>query len=147
MTRTMSGTLLIYVFCILSVGGALAADATKLPPLKTATEILANKQTLQGKDYRILGYIRFDRPSRRAFLHRNLRELHKRDYKKTIFLGLRAKDFANRNINDGEHVMVTGYLATSMRGPLGVYPAHVIVDKIAVDPKRISNAINADAQT
>jgi hypothetical protein len=106
-------------------------------PLKTVDEILRHKEALDGRDYRIAGFVRFDRISKRGFLYRNLPELRKMDYKKTIFLGLRFEDFGNLKIRDEQFVIVTGYLTEDMHGPLGAYPAHVIVDRIDAAPRRV----------
>jgi hypothetical protein len=35
-------------------------------------------------------------------------------------------------IPDGSYVVTTGYLSKDARGPLGVYPAHIIVDRVKV---------------
>lgn len=99
---------------------------------KTADEILRNRIALAGKDYKITGFARFDPLSKRGFLYRNLRELRRHDRERTIFLQLDLDKFWTHRIPDEAYVLVTGYLAEELHGPLGSYPAHVVVNAIEV---------------
>jgi hypothetical protein len=125
-------TKLVAALCVFfaCVGSVQVAYPQSILPLKTADEILRHREMLKGKDYRISGFARFDRLSRRGFLYGGLSDLRKHNRKKTIFLQLDLKRFAKLQINDEQYVIVTGYLAEEMHGPLGSYPAHVIVDRI-----------------
>jgi hypothetical protein len=98
----------------------------------SAEELLRHTQSLRGKVISVEGFVRFDRLSQRGFLYRNMRELRRRDYHKTIFLELGNENYVSLKIPDGPRVVVTGFLSPDLRGPLGVYPAHIIVDKIQV---------------
>ena len=99
-------------------------------PAKTVDQVIRQRNTLGGTDIAIKGFVRFDRLSRRGFLYRNLYDLRQQNYKKTIFLQLGAEKYSSLRIPDRQFVVVNGYLAEELRGPLGVYPAHVIVQRI-----------------
>lgn len=78
----------------------------------------------------VQGFARFDRLSRRGFLYGSVKEMIARNYKRTIFLELGNENYTSLEIPDGTYVLVVGYLSPDLHGPLGVYPGHIIVDKI-----------------
>jgi len=119
---------------LMLVGFASAADA------HTADEVL-RKPHLKGHVISVEGIVRFDRLSQRGFLYRDLSDMRHRDYRKTIFLELGNEGFASLKIPDGSYVVATGYLSKDLRGPLGVYPAHIIVDRVKV--LRKTSAVSA----
>lgn len=123
---------MLLVVCVPVVALGPLSDIFAGSQLKTRTsaEVLRDKQALQGHDVAIEGFVRFDRLSRRGFLYGNLNDLRTLNYKKTIFLELGNEKFSSLKIPDEKVVIVRGYLSESLRGPLGVYPAHVIVDRI-----------------
>jgi hypothetical protein len=93
---------------------------------------------LKGQVVSVEGFVRFDRVSQRGFLYRDLDDLQRRNYRKTIFLELGNEGFASLKIPDGSYVVATGYLSKELRGPLGVYPAHIIVDHVKVLRKNMA---------
>ena len=97
----------------------------------TADEVL-RKPRLKGHVISVEGFVRFDRLSQRGFLYRDLSDMRHRKYQTTIFLELGNEDFSSLKIPDGSYVVATGYLSKDLRGPLGVYPAHIIVDRMKV---------------
>jgi len=97
----------------------------------TADEIW-RKPHLKGHVISVEGVVRFDRPSQRGFLYRDLSDMRHRTYRRTIFLELGNEGFSSLTIPDGSYVLATGYLSKDLRGPLGVYPAHIIVDRVKV---------------
>ncbi len=105
--------------------GAVAA-----PNKVTAGELLAHKQALHGNIVLVEGLVRFDRPSQRGFLYQTPKDLRNRNFRKTIFLELGNENYSSMKISDGSYVLVRGYLSKDLRGPLGVYPAHIIVDRM-----------------
>ena len=84
------------------------------------------------------GFVRFDRLSQRGFLNKNLADMRNRNYRETVFLELGNENYSSLKIQDGTYVLVTGYLSKELRGPLGVYAGHIIVDRI--QPLRANNA-------
>jgi hypothetical protein len=108
---------------LMLIGVASAADAY------TADEVL-RKPRLKGHVISVQGFVRFDRLSQRGFLYRDLSDMRHRNYRKTIFLELGNESFSSLKIPDGSYVVATGYLAEDLHGPLGVYPAHIIVDRV-----------------
>jgi hypothetical protein len=110
---------------LMLIGVASAADA------HTADEVL-RKPRLKGRVISVVGFVRFDRLSQRGFLYRNLNDMRRRNFRKTIFLELGNEGFSSLQIPDGSFVVTTGYLSKDLRGPLGVYPAHIIVDRVKV---------------
>lgn len=128
---------------LLSVGGTALAMLTaaalcsgETRSIISSEKLLQHTKPLRGKVISVEGFVRFDRLSQRGFLYRNMRELRKRDYHKTIFLELGNENYVSLKIRDGTRVVVAGFLSPDLRGPLGVYPAHIIVDKIQVARKR-----------
>jgi hypothetical protein len=113
------------------IGVTSAADA------HTADEVL-RKPRLKGHVISVEGFVRFDRLSQRGFLYRDLSDMRHRNYRKTIFLELGNEDFSSLRIPDGSYVVATGYLSKDLRGPLGVYPAHMIVDRVKVLRKTLA---------
>lgn len=103
----------------------------------TATQFLSNKKGFDGKVISVEGFVRFDRSSQRGFLNKNLFDMRNRNYRQTIFLELGNENYTSMKIRDGTYVLVTGYLSRELRGPLGVYAAHIIVDRI--QPLRTSD--------
>ena len=110
---------------LLMLSVASATDA------HTADEVLRTPR-LKGHVISVEGFVRFDRLSQRGFLYRDLSDMRHRDYQKTIFLELGNEGFSSLKIPDGSYVVATGYLSKELRGPLGVYPAHIIVDRVKV---------------
>jgi hypothetical protein len=96
----------------------------------SATDLLSNKSAFDGKVISVDGFVRFDRRSQRGFLNKNLLDMRIRNYRQTIFLELGNENYASMKIPDGTYVLVTGYLSRELRGPLGVYAGHIIVDRI-----------------
>lgn len=113
---------------------ALCGGATR--SIISSEELLQHTKALRGRVISVEGYVRFDRLSQRGFLYGNRQELRKRNYHKTIFLELGNEDYVSLKIADGTRVVVTGFLSPDLRGPLGVYPAHIIVDRVDVLRKR-----------
>ena len=111
------------VLILIGVASAAAAH--------TADEVL-RKPRLKGHVISVEGFARFDRLSQRGFLYRDLSDMRHRNYRKTIFLELGNEGFSSLKIPDGSYVVATGYLSKDLRGPLGVYPAHIIVDRVKV---------------
>jgi hypothetical protein len=105
-----------------------------IPPAggHTADEVLRQKAHLHGRVITVEGFVRFDRLSQRGFLYRDLSDMRRRNYRQTIFLELGNEGFSSLKIPDGSYVVATGYLSKELRGPLGVYPAHIIVDRVKV---------------
>lgn len=99
-------------------------------PRVSAGFLLSNKGALEGKIISVEGFVRFDRLSQRGFLNRNLADMRNRNYRETIFLELGNENYSSLKIQDGTYVLVTGYLSEELRGPLGVYAGHIIVDRI-----------------
>lgn len=99
--------------------------------MKTAAEVLENKRALEGRNYRVEGFAIFERPSR-GYLYSNLSDLKRGSSKNAIFLQTDLAKFRNLRIRDGQYVIVTGYLAEKLHGPLGVYPAHIVVNEIEI---------------
>ena len=97
----------------------------------TADEVLRTPR-LKGHVISVEGFVRFDRLSQRGFLYRDLSDMRHRNYQKTIFLELGNEGYSSLKIPDGSYVVATGYLSKDLRGPLGVYPAHIIVDRVKV---------------
>ena len=93
---------------------------------------------LKGHVVSVEGFVRFDRVSQRGFLYRDLTDMQRRNYRNTIFLELGNEGFASLKIPDGSYVIATGYLSKDLRGPLGVYPAHIIVDRVKVIRKNMA---------
>ena len=112
---------------------------TRAASTHRADDILRNPR-LKGHVVSVEGFVRFDRASQRGFLYRDLAGMQRRNYRKTIFLELGNEDFASLKIPDGSYVVATGYLSKELRGPLGVYPAHIIVDRIKVIRKEYGSA-------
>jgi hypothetical protein len=110
---------------LILIGVASAADA------HTADEVL-RKPRLKGHVISVEGFVRFDRLSQGGFLYRDLSDMRHRNYRKAIFLELGNEGFSSLKIPDGSYVVATGYLSKDLRGPLGVYPAHIIVDRMKV---------------
>ena len=121
---------------LLLIGVARAADA------HTAEEVL-RKPRLKGHVVSVEGFVRFDRLSQRGFLYRDLNDMRRRNFRKTIFLELGNEGYSSLKIPDGSYVVATGYLSKELRGPLGVYPAHIIVDRVKV--LRKNTAVGAPA--
>lgn len=96
----------------------------------SATELLANKKSFDGKVISVDGFVRFDRRSQRGFLNKSLLDLRNRNFRQTLFLELGNENYTSMKIPDGTQVCVTGYLSKELRGPLGVYAGHIIVDRI-----------------
>jgi hypothetical protein len=119
---------------LMLISVASAADA------HTADAVL-RKPRLKGHVISVEGFVRFDRLSLRGFLYRDLKDMRHRNYRKTIFLELGNEDFSSLKIPDGSYVVATGYLSKALRGPLGVYPAHIIVDRVKV--LRKNSAVSA----
>ena len=117
----------ISILWLMLVGLARAASDTH-----TAEDVLQHKARLHGRVVSVEGFVRFDRLSQRGFLYRNLSDMRRRNFRKTIFLELGNERFSSLKIPDGSHVVATGYLSKDLRGPLGVYPAHIIVDRVKV---------------
>ena len=101
----------------------------------TAAQLLRHKKTFEGKIVAVEGIVRFDRLSQRGFLYSDLRDLRRREYKKTIFLELGNEEYSSLKIPDRTWVVVTGFLSPEEHGPLGVYPAHIIVDEVRVEQR------------
>jgi|GEM_PF-4425083 len=110
---------------LLMLSVATATDA------HTADEVLRTPR-LKGHVISVEGFVRFDRLSQRGFLYRDLNDMRHRNYQKTIFLELGNEGYSSLKIPDGSYVVATGYLSKELRGPLGVYPAHIIVDRVKV---------------
>jgi hypothetical protein len=110
---------------LLMLSVASATDA------HTADEVLRTPR-LKGHVISVEGFVRFDRLSQRGFLYRDLSDMRHRNYRKTIFLELGNEGYSSLKIPDGSYVVATGYLSKELRGPLGVYPAHIIVDSVKV---------------
>jgi len=96
----------------------------------SATELLSNKKAFHGRVISVEGFVRFDRLSQRGFLNKDLLDMHNRNYRQTIFLELGNENYTSMKIPDGTYALVTGYLSKELRGPLGVYAGHIIVDRI-----------------
>jgi hypothetical protein len=106
-------------------------SVTRAASTHRADDILREPR-LKGHVVSVEGFVRFDRVSQRGFLYRDLGDMQRRDYRKTIFLELGNEGFASLKIPDGSYVAATGYLSKELRGPLGVYAAHIIVDRVKV---------------
>ena len=119
--------------------GFLLSAAGDLPSV-SAAKLLMNKKAFHGRVISVDGLVRFDRLSQRGFLYQNLRDMGNRDYRRTIFLELGNENFSSLKIPDGTHVVVTGYLSKELRGPLGVYAGHIIVDRIQVLTEKSRNS-------
>jgi len=78
------------------------------------------------------------RLSQRGFLYRDLSDMRRRNYRNTVFLELGNEGYSSLKIPDGSYVVATGYLSKDLRGPLGVYPAHIIVDRVKVIRKSMA---------
>lgn len=100
--------------------------------MTTAGQLLREKKALQGKIVAVEGIVRFDRLSQRGFLYSDLADLRSREYHKTIFLELGNEGYSSLRVPDRSWVLVTGYLSPEEHGPLGVYPAHIVVNDIRV---------------
>ena len=96
----------------------------------SATQLLSDKEAFDGKRVSVDGFVRFDRGSQRGFLNKNLLDMRNRNYRQTIFLELGNENYTSMKIPDGSYARVTGYLSKKLRGPLGVYAGHIIVDQI-----------------
>jgi hypothetical protein len=105
-------------------------------PVKTVGEILGNKTMLRGKNCGILGFARFSRIGQRGLLYRTLSELKRHRYQDAIFLQMDSDKLWRKPIPDGAYVLVRGYLDKELHGSLGVYPAHLIVEEIALTNDR-----------
>jgi hypothetical protein len=121
---------------LMLIGVGSAADA------HTADEVL-RKPLLKGHVVSVEGFVRFDRLSQRGFLYRDLSDMRRRNYRKTIFLELGNEGFSSLKIPDGSYVVATGYLSKELRGPLGVYPAHIIVDRVKVLRKNTAVGVHS----
>ena len=108
----------------------------------TADEVLRT-QRLKGHVISVEGFVRFDRLSQRGFLYRDLSDMRRRNYRKTIFLELGNEGYSSLKIPDGSYVVATGYLSKELRGPLGVYPAHIIVDRVRVLRKNTAVGVHS----
>jgi hypothetical protein len=125
----MKGSPLI-VQLVIAILVSLSFPAVAGPRNVTATELLANKKALDGKVISVDGFVRFDRDSQRGFLNKSLSDQRNRNYRQTIFLELGNDNYTSMKILDGSRARVTGYLSKELRGPLGVYAGHIIVDRI-----------------
>jgi hypothetical protein len=96
----------------------------------SAAELLSNKKAFHGRVISVEGFVRFDRLSQRGFLNKDLLDMRNRNYQQTIFLELGNENYTSMKIPDRTYVLVTGYLSKELRGPLGVYAGHIIVDRI-----------------
>jgi hypothetical protein len=68
------------------------------------------------------------------------------NYRKTVFLELGNEGYTSLRIPDGSYVVAAGYLSAELRGPLGVYPAHIIVDRVKVLRKTPADRAHALAR-
>lgn len=96
----------------------------------SATELLSNKKAFHGKVISVEGFVRFDRLSQRGFLNKDLLDMRNRNYRQTVFLELGNENYTSMKIPDESYALVTGYLSKELRGPLGVYAGHIIVDRM-----------------
>jgi len=115
---------------LLSISSALPLSAAV--PRVTARQLLSNKRALEGKIISAEGFVRFDRRSQRGFLYKDLADMRNRNYRQTVFLELGNENYSSMKIRDGSYVLVTGYLSGELRGPLGVYAGHIIVDRMQI---------------
>jgi hypothetical protein len=122
---------------------ALMLIGIPLARAHTADEVLRYKTRLHGHVISVEGFVRFDHLSQRGFLYRNLIDMRRRNYRKTIFLELGNERFSSLRIPDGSYVVATGYLSEKLRGPLGVYPAHIIVDRVKVLRKKTAASVHS----
>ena len=118
-----SATFAVSLLLLIGVGSTAEAY--------TADDVL-HQPRLKGHVISVEGFVRFDRLSQRGFLYRDLSDLRHRNYRKTIFLELGNERYSSLKIPDGSYVVATGYLSKNLRGPLGVYPGHIIVDRVKV---------------
>jgi hypothetical protein len=119
-----------------SIAASLLTLLIVTPAEAYRTDEVLRKPPLKGHVISVKGFVRFDRLSQRGFLYRDLSDMRQRDYRKTIFLELGNEGFSSLRIPDGSYVVATGYLSKQLRGPLGVYPAHIIVDRVTVLRKK-----------
>jgi hypothetical protein len=128
--------LLVICISIVALGFTSNILAGSRLTVRTTSDLLREKRTLQGHEVAIVGFVRFDRLSRRGFLYGSLKDLRERNFRKTIFLKLGNEKFSSLQIPDEKYVIALGYLSEELRGPLGVYAAHVIVHRIELqNPK------------
>jgi hypothetical protein len=124
------------IFCYQLLASALlitlSTPVTAAAPRVTVKQILSSKRTLEDKVISVEGFVRFDRLSQRGFLYKDLADLKKRNYRQTVFLELGNENYASLKIPDGSYVLATGYLSAELRGPLGVYAGHIIIDRIQI---------------
>jgi len=93
-------------------------------------DIVADHKRYAGSDVIVEGYLRLDKLSQRAFLHFSSEEVKKKDYKKTIYLEIVPEIYNTMREDTGDFVIVHGYVAEKLHGPLGVYPAQIFVATI-----------------
>lgn len=115
---------------------SLAVPVTAAVPRVTVKQLLSSKGTLENRIISVEGFVRFDRLSQRGFLYKNLSDLKARNYRQTVFLELGNENYVSLKVPDASYVLVTGYLSAELRGPLGVYAGHIIVDRIQIERKR-----------
>ena len=120
-------TALLFLFAVQAVAGMQRISTTHL---------LLHKKAFDGNVIAVEGFVRFDRRSQRGFLYSNLKDMRNRNYPKTVFLELGNENYSSMKIRDGSYVLVTGYLSKELRGPLGVYAGHIIVDRIEITRAR-----------
>jgi uncharacterized protein (DUF58 family) len=124
------------IFCYQLLASALfislATPVSAATPRVTVKQVLSSKRTLEDKVIAVEGFVRFDRLSQRGFLYKDLADLKNRNYRQTVFLELGNENYSSLKIPDGSYVVVLGYLSAELRGPLGVYAGHIIVDRIQI---------------
>jgi hypothetical protein len=129
--HTVSIRRLLLLFVLPAIlGNANAQSQSPIQPV-TVNQILEQKKRFEDKELEMTGYVRLDRLSRRGFLYNSLADMNRRDYTRTIFLQLGAEKFTSLTIPDGSRVVILGYVDPKLHGPLGVYPAHVYVLRMA----------------
>jgi hypothetical protein len=137
-TREAEGNMRIscYQFLMSVILISLAVPVSAAVPRVTVKQLLSGKRALENRIISVEGFVRFDRVSQRGFLYKNLSDLKTRNYRQTVFLELGNENYASLKVPDASYVLVTGYLSGELRGPLGVYAGHIIVDRIQIARKR-----------
>src|SRR2546423_12595575 len=123
-----------FLTCIVLI--SLVVPVSAAAPRVTVKQLLSSKGALENRIISVEGFVRFDRVSQRGFLYKNLSDLKGRNYRQTVFLELGNENYASLKLPDLSYVLVTGYLSAELRGPLGVYAGHIIVDRIQIARKR-----------
>jgi hypothetical protein len=123
---------LVYAALLLASPSITLFARKPSPSVVQAEQVLAHKKTFAGRIISVKGFVKFDRPSEQGFLYSTIKDLQSQNYRRAIFLELGNEGFASLRIPDGRSAIVTGYLSKGLRGPLGAYPAHIIVDRIKV---------------